>query len=93
MAGFPREAWLLTRGGESVRLVREERSTGCYLSVHGPASQAVTYAFANVTECITGQAAIEQQLLAEGYQFALPVSDRRVEPGTWSGLDHRRAVE
>jgi hypothetical protein len=89
VSGTPRNAWLYTRGADSVRLVREERSNGCSLFVYGPGSEAVTHAFANVAQCITGQAAIEQNLFAEGYQFTRPESDRRT-PGMWLGPDHRR---
>jgi hypothetical protein len=66
MSGSPPYSWLFTRGSDSVRLVREESSNGCLLSVYGPATDAVTHTFANVAECITRQAEVEQRLLAQG---------------------------
>jgi hypothetical protein len=74
-----------------VRLVREENSKGCLrLFVYGPGTDVATYEFADVTECMKRQAEIEQNLLAAGYQFVQPSSDRRNEDGIWRGLDHRR---
>lgn len=79
--------WLYTRGSESVRLVRQEHSESCRLSLHGPGTELVTHEFADVTECMKRQAEIEQSLLAAGYQLAQPSSNRRSEDGTWRGLD------
>lgn len=45
-----------------------------------------------VIDSVTRQAAIEQKLLAEGYQLARLVSDRRSAPGTWHGSDRRRGA-
>jgi hypothetical protein len=92
MTGIPPECWLFTRGPQSVRLVREENSKGCRLFLYGPGTKIVTYDFSDVTECMKGQAEIEQTLLAEGYQLAQLPSDRRGEHGTWSGPDHRRVA-
>jgi hypothetical protein len=77
MPGIPPECWLFTRGRQSVRLVREQDSTRCRLFLYGPDTEVVTYAFADVTECMKRQAEIEQTLLAEGYQLAQASSDRR----------------
>jgi hypothetical protein len=92
MSSSQGDAWLFTRGADSVRLLREERSDSCVLVVHGPAAEVVTYAFANVAECMKRQPAIEQQLLAEGYQLAQPASDRRSEPRMERVPDHHRAA-
>jgi hypothetical protein len=50
----------------------------------------VTHEFADITECVKRQAEIEQHLKAAGYQLVRSASDRRREPGTWHGPDHRR---
>lgn len=93
MSSIQREAaWLFTRGSDSVRLVREEKSGGCVLVVYGPAAEIVTHAFTSVAECMKRQAEIEQRLLAEGYQFVQPASDRRSEPDKERVPDHRRAA-
>jgi hypothetical protein len=90
MTGIPETGWLFTRGSESVRLVREENSKGCRLSLYGPGTEIVDHEFADVTECMKRQAEIEQNLLAVGYQLAQPSSDRRSEHGTSRSPDHRR---
>lgn len=85
--------WLFTRGPQSVRLMREEKLEGCVRLVeYGPGPEVETYEFPELTECITRQAEIEQNLLAAGYQLEQPSADRRAEYGTWSGPDHRRAA-
>ena len=92
MTGIPEGGWLFTRGSESIRLVREENSKGCRLSLYGPGTEVATHEFADLTECMKRQAEIEQSLLAAGYQLAQPSSDRRSEDGTWRGPDHRRVA-
>lgn len=92
MSTIQRDAWLFTRGSDSVRLVREEDSKGCRLLLYGPGIEVVTHVFSDVTECMKRQAEIEQNLLAEGYQFARPSSDRRRGPRTERVPDHRRAA-
>jgi hypothetical protein len=91
MSRIQRGAWLFTRGSDSVRLVREENSKGCHLLLYGPGTDVVTHGFADVTECIKRQAEIEHNLLAEGYQFTHPTSDRRSER-TERVPDHRWAA-
>jgi hypothetical protein len=81
-----------TRGSDSVRLVRGDGSEGLPLRLYGPGTEVVTHEFADVTKCMKRQAEIEQNLLAEGYQFAQPASDRRSAPRTERGPDHRRAA-
>ena len=90
MTGIPDAGWLFTRGAESVCLVREEDSTRWRLSVFGPGSEVVIREFADVAECMKGQAGIERGLLAEGYQVAQAPLDRRSDHGIWHGSDHRR---
>lgn len=92
MSSIQGDAWLFTRGSDSIRLFREERSGGCRLVVHGPATEVVTHVFADVTECMKRQAEIEQTLLAEGYQFAQLSSDRRTERRRERLPDHHRAA-
>jgi hypothetical protein len=84
--------WLFTRGSESVRLVREEDASGCRLSVYGPGTDVATHEFADVAHCMKRQAAIENDLLAEGYHLAGPLSERRADDGMWHAADHRRAA-
>jgi hypothetical protein len=92
MTGVRESGWLYTRGMQSVRLVREETSSGCHLFVYGPGTDVVTHEFANVAECMKGQAEIEQGLLTSGYQLAQLASDRRSETRTWQGSNQRRAA-
>jgi hypothetical protein len=83
---------LFTRGAESVRLVREEHSTRCRLSVCGPGIEIETSEFDSLAECMRRQREIEQGLLAAGYHIALFPADRRSDHGTWRGVDQRRAA-
>ena len=92
MTQISESGWLYTRGTQSVRLVREENSKGCVLSVHGPGTDVVTYEFADVTECMKRQAEIELNLLAAGYQLAQSSSDRRSERGAWNRPDDHQAA-
>jgi hypothetical protein len=92
MTGIPASDWLYTRGAESTRLVRDEKPHGCFLFLYGPGTEVVTYEFADVTECITRQAEIEQTLLAAGYRLAPPSSNRRNKGDKWGGPDHRQAA-
>jgi hypothetical protein len=88
----PKGIWLFTRGAESVRLRREEGSKVCRLFVYGPRTDGATHEFADIAQCMKGQAAIERDLLAAGYQLAGPSSERRANGAISPGLDHRRAV-
>ena len=92
MIDIPDADWLFTRGSHSIRLVREENSHGCRLLIYGPGTEVVIHEFANVTECMKGQAEIEQTLLGSGYQLAQSSSDRRSEHESWLGPDDRRAA-
>jgi hypothetical protein len=92
MTRIPKAVCLYTRGAQSVRLVREENSTGCSLFLYGPGTEFVTHEFADVTECMKRQAEIEQSLLAAGYHLAQPSSDRRSEPRDLREPDDRRAA-
>src|SRR5947207_4555632 len=82
--------WLYTRGSESVRLVREENSKGCRLSLHGPGTEVVTHEFADVTKCMKRQAEIEQNLAAGGYQLVRSSADRRSKQDISQRLNRRR---
>ena len=92
MTGIPNADWLFTRGSHSIRLVREENSNGCRLSIYGPGTEVVIHEFANVTECMKPQAEIEQSLLVSGYQLSQSSSDRRSDHETWRGPDDRRVA-
>jgi hypothetical protein len=92
MREISESGWLYTRGTQSVRLVREENSKGCVLSVHGPGTDVVTYEFADVTECMKRQAEIERSLLTAGYRLAESSSDRRSDREGWNGPGHRQAA-
>jgi len=91
MTGKSEAAWLFTRGQQSVRLVRDDDSKDCHLFLFGPGPEIVTYSFADVTECMKRQAAIELNLLAAGYQLEQSSSDRRSDKRARHGQDHRRA--
>ena len=92
MTEISRDGWLYTRGSQSIRLVREQHSKGCLLSLHGPGTELVTHELTDVTECMKRQAEIERRLLAARYRLAQPSSNRRSEEGLWCGPDQRRAA-
>lgn len=89
---MPDSCWLYTRGSESVRLVREENSKECRLSMYGPGTEVVAYVFADVTECMKQQSDIEQHLQAAGYQLAQSSSDRRHTHRAWLRSGHRHST-
>ena len=94
MTEIPNGGWLYTRGAASVRLVRQERSTGCHLFVVVPGSEVVIHEFANLAHCMKRQAEIEQNLLAAGYHLTQPSdsSEPRNEDRLWRSPDDRRAA-
>jgi hypothetical protein len=67
---MPESQWVFTRGSQSIRLVRQEHSTGCRLLLYGPGTESAIYDFGDLTACMKRQAEIEQTLLAEAYQMA-----------------------
>jgi hypothetical protein len=81
MTAIPGSCWLFTRGSQSVRLVREEGPHGCRLFLDRPGTESVTLDFADVTECMKRQAEIEQGQLAEGFQLAQSLPERRARVG------------
>lgn len=91
MTSKSQAAWLFTRGQQSVRLVRDDDSKECHLFLFGPGTEIETYSFADVTECMKRQAAIELNLLAAGYQLERSSSDRRSQKRAGHGQDHLRA--
>src|SRR5688572_21162467 len=70
MTEVPEVVRLFTRGMFSIRLVREEHSTGCRLVIHGPTTETVTLDFEDVTACLRGQATVERAFRADGYRLA-----------------------
>ena len=90
-SGRPQAARLFTRGGQSVRLVRESESDGpVRLLVYGPATAGNEYEFSDVAECEMQEAVIERQLLGEGYELNSTAWERRRDRAAWSGPDRRR---
>ena len=86
--GAVREAWLFTRGSQSVRIVRASGrgDTRMMLHVRGPDTTANTHTFDDVIECMRYQADFERRLVGEGFALERFVTERR------SGLDRRTAA-
>lgn len=74
------DAWLFTRGRQSVRIARLEHPDGrIELTIQGPSGEGRSQMFATVPECMRHQAEIERTLMAEGFTLRDP-SDRRRAP-------------
>ncbi len=84
-------AWLFTRGHESVRIVRDEQPGGFVrLTTYGQGKDVSVSQYADVTECVKGQAAIEQALVREGFRLQRGSAERRIsDEGMWHGSDQR----
>jgi hypothetical protein len=82
---------LYTRGGESVRLVRERLPLhGIRLVTFGPGAAQTVYAFEDEGNCLYQQAAIEQALDRRGFHIDESVGERRKSDAPWSGPERRR---
>jgi hypothetical protein len=78
-----RDAWLFTRGHQSIRIVRAVAGACLLLSVHGPGSNIDTRTFDDVISCMRYQADIERHLVTDGFSLERFLSDRR------NGADRR----
>src|SRR5262245_30055219 len=81
--GIVRDAWLFTRGQQSIRIVRAVAGACLLLSVHGPGPAMDTRVFDDVISCMRYQADIERHLVTDGFSLERFLSDRR------SGADRR----
>ena len=85
--------WLFVRGAESVRVIRAATPEGrARLLVYGPGNTQATHEFRDIVTCTHREAAIERELVADGFileQFTDRRSglDRRAMP---RGVDRRR---
>ena len=71
-------AWLFTRAGESVRIIRAATLDGeVHLHVHGPGTARHSHTFHDVMECMQFQSDIERRLVAQGFALERFTSDRR----------------
>jgi twitching motility two-component system response regulator PilH len=71
------DSWLFTRGGESVRIVRQRDFE---LSVYGPSWKRGVYQFGSELELSTYQADYERELVRTGFTFEAFGGDRRRRP-------------
>ena len=72
------EAWLFTRGLDSVRIIRlVDAETGMRLVVRGPGHGDRTYEVADALHCTILQSELERELVADGYSLHRFGTDRR----------------
>jgi hypothetical protein len=72
------EAWLFTRGLDSVRIIRViDPQGGMRLVVRGPGHGDRTYEVADALHCTILQADLERELVADGYSLHRFGTDRR----------------
>ncbi len=72
------EAWLFTRGLDSVRIVRAADTQGAMqLVVRGPGYGDRTYEVADLLHCALLQSELERELVADGYTLHRFGTDRR----------------
>ena len=76
----PRNAWLFTRGRESVRLEVREVTTGVQLVVCGPGVKRETYEFPDMLALMVREAELERSLVRLGFTLEEFISDRRRYP-------------
>jgi hypothetical protein len=91
--GAVRDAWLFTRGRESVRIIRASATSRMFLHVYGPDSQINSQIFDDVICCMRYQADVERQLVGRGFSLERFVSERRTgfdRRVAMRGLDRRR---
>ena len=91
--GAVRDAWLFTRGMQSVRIVRATAPNRMFLQVFGPEAWADAKVFDDVICCMRYQADVERHLVADGFSLERYVSERRTEGdrrGAARGADRRR---
>ena len=94
MTGLVETIWLFVRGADSVRVIRAATPEGrARLLIFGPGNTHTTQEFDNVVACTTYEAALEKELVADGFtleQFTdrRTGADRRTAPR--GGSDRRR---
>jgi hypothetical protein len=95
MLGAVESAWLFTRTGESVRVLRVVGvDRVMQLVVQGPGPVHERYAVGDEAEAATIQAEVERRLVSEGFSLYRFTSDRRTgqdRRGAKRGSDRRRA--
>lgn len=75
-------AWLFTRAGESIRIIRATGRDGViHLLVQGPGAAADAREFTDVLTCMNYQADLERRLVADGFSLERFTSDRRKQRG------------
>ena len=84
--GAVREAWLFTRGGKSVRIVRAGSNSRMFLHVYGPDHAIDTQTFDDAICCMRYQSEVERKLVAEVFSLDRFAVERR------SGSDRRGAA-
>ena len=77
---MPRNAWLFTRGRESIRLEARELESGVQLVVCGPGTKRATYDFPDMLAAIVRQAELERSLLQIGFGLEEFITERRRYP-------------
>ena len=80
MDPFSVQAWLYVRGNESVRIVLE----GTSLLIYGPGPRFSSSRFADGTDAMLRHAAVQRELLADGWTRDTGTHDRR------TGVDRRK---
>jgi len=85
MTGLVETIWLFVRSNDSVRVIRAATPEGrARLLIYGPGNTHTTHEFDNVVACTTYEAALEKELVADGFTLE-QFTDRR------SGADRRTA--
>ena len=77
------QAWLYVRGAESVRIVVEGTSVGVY----GPGTQFSHSRFGEAMDATLHQAAIEQELVLDGWTLERFTTERRADAGNVTKVD------
>lgn len=94
MLGIVQTAWLFTRGGDSVRILRIGHSAGAQrLLVHGPGTESQVHDLEDAADCTRYEAELERRLVRQGFRLERFAwgdrrhGDRRAAP---RGADRRR---
>ena len=93
--GAVREAWLFTRGGKSVRIVRASAKSRMFLHVYGPDTTCDLQEFDDVLGCMRYQSEVERRLVGEGFCLGGFIAERRGgsdRRGAARGSDRRRGL-
>ena len=77
MTGLVETIWLFVRADDSVRVIRAATPEGrARLLIYGPGNVHTTHEFENVVACSTYEAALEKELVADGFNLE-QFTDRR----------------